>query len=212
MLIYHDPARIQTIEVPLKPIRPPSSLLHLLVAGIFGLISVEACSPAAARPAGLVAHPAAEWKGEDQDLFGDSVDVGAFPPPGSAPVRDEASEAKLLPRLNHADGVVLAKFVSVTSEPAGDKERFRLEMVVEGEPLLGKAPPGSPFILVVDPYDGAFGTIRAYSHKLIGQKVVVFYRRFGDDEDTVRNRFHMSAATPELLKFIADFGTKKQFK
>ncbi len=193
----------------MKPPNPLSPLLGLFLAGTIGLTG---CTPTSGRPPGLVGHPAAEWKGEDQELFGDTVDLGTFPPAGSPPIRDEANEAKLLGRLSRADGVVVAKFVSFTSEPAAGKERFRLELVVEGEPLLGKAPPGSPFVLVVDPAAGAFGTIRAHADKLIGRKVVVLYRRFGDDEETARNRFHLSPVTPELVKFISDFATKKQFK
>jgi len=186
-------------------------LRSLSVAAALALFGgLPSCSPPAPRVA-LAAHPPAEWTGDDHDLFADSIDLGAFPPPGSAPLRDEANEGKIVPRLDRADGVVLAKFVSVSSEPSGDKTRFRLELVVEGEPLLGKAPPESPFVLVVDPQDSAFGSIRGQGSKLIGQKIVVYYKRYGDDVDTLRNRFHLSGPTPALLKFISDYRTKKQF-
>lgn len=217
-MIYHAARRIQTTEVtPLLSIlssarraRPgwarPIGLVSCLALALAG----GACSPPPPRVA-LNAHATAEWKGDDKELFGDSVDQGAFPPPGSPPLRDEANEARIVPRVDRADGVVVAKFVSVTSEPAGDKQRFRLELAADGQPLSGKAPPESPFVLVVDPDAPAFGTIRAQGDRLIGQKVVVYYRRYADDADTLRHRFHLSAVTPGLLKFIADYKTKKQF-
>lgn len=187
-------------------------LRSLSIVAALALFSAlpAACSPPAPRIA-LAAHPPSEWTGDDHELFGDSIDLGAFPPPGSTPLRDEANEGKIVPRVDRADGVVLAKFVSVSSEPSGDKQRFRLELLVVGEPLSGKAPPESPFVLVVDPQDPAFGSIRAQGDKLIGQKIVVYYKRYGDDVDTLRNRFHLSGATPALLKFISDYRTKKQF-
>lgn len=208
-MIYHAARRIQTTEV--TPLLSKLSFSRLALSVTLSVnLSVAACSPPPPRVA-LHAHATAEWKGDDKELFGDSVDQGAFPPPGSAPLRDEANEARIVPRVDRADGVVVAKFVSVTSEPAGEKQRFRLELVAEGQPLSGKAPPESPFVLVVDPDAPAFGTIRAQGDRLIGQKVVVYYRRYADDADTLRHRFHLSAATPALLKFIGDYTTKKQF-
>lgn len=155
--------------------------------------------------------PESAWTGSDAVLFDDGVDVGALPVSDAPPGRDESNEAQIPSRINAAEGVVLAKFISVSTEPSGDRKRYRLELIMEGEPLSGMAPPEMPFSLALEPEAPAYGTIRALDSRLIGRKMVVFYRRYATDEGTAVIHFHLSPPTKAVLEAIQLHTTRKQF-
>lgn len=153
--------------------------------------------------------PDTAWTGSEAVLFDDGIDVGALPLGDVPPSRDESDEAQIPSRIDAAEGVVLAKFISVSTEPSGDRKRYRLELVVEGEPYAGVAPPDSPFSLALEPEAPAYGTIRALDARLIGRKIVVFYRRYSTDEGEAVIHFHLSPPTKSVLEAINLHTTRK---
>jgi hypothetical protein len=155
--------------------------------------------------------PESAWTGSEAVLFDDGVDVGALPISDAPPSRDESNEAQIPSRINAAEGVLLAKFISVSTEPSGDRKRYRLELTIEGEPYAGVAPPDMPFSLALEPEAPAYGTIRALDSRLIGRKMVVFYRRYANDDGAAVIHFHLSPATKPVLEAIQLHTTRKQF-
>lgn len=155
--------------------------------------------------------PESAWTGSDAVLFDDGVDVGALPVSDAPPGRDESNEAQIPARINAAEGVLRAKVISVSTEPSGDRKRYRIELTIEGEPLAGLAPPDMPFAIVLEPEAPAYGTIRALDSRLIGRKMVVFYRRYATDEGTATIHFHLSPPTKPVLEAIQLHTTRKQF-
>ena len=155
------------------------------------------------------AKPETAWTGSEAVLFDDGVDVGALPVGDVAPTRDESSEAQIPARIDAAEGVILAKVISVSTEPSGDRKRYRIELQIEGEPYSGMAPPDMPFALALEPEAPAYGTIRALDARLIGRKLIVFYRRYATDDGTAVYHFHLSPPTKAVMEAIQLHTTRK---
>ena len=154
-------------------------------------------------------RPAFAWAGEDASLFDDGIDIGTFAQPGSGSANED-DEAAIPSRVFKADGTVLAKVIGVNSEPVGDKNRYRLELVVDGDALSGATPP-APFELKIEPGSPAFGAIRSQEAQLIGKKLVVYFRRYAsDDSDEAITHFHISPNTPKVMGIIHDTATRKK--
>ena len=156
-------------------------------------------------------RPASAWSGQDATLFDDGLDVGALAPPGTTTTAEEDSETAITNRTYAADGVVLAKVIGVSSEPVGDKNRYRLELTIEGDALAG-AKPESPFTLKVGAGTPSYGTVRSQDAQLIGKKFVVFYRRYADEEgaDEPITHFHLSGNNERVLGVIRAAMTRKK--
>lgn len=152
-----------------------------------------------------------EWTGAEALLFDDGIDVGALPSGDGPPGRDESNESLIPQRMDAADGVLLAKFIGVHTEPSGDRKRYRLELAPEGEPYVGVAPPDAPFVLALEPEAPAYGTVRAQDARLIGRKMVIFYRRYANDDGQAVIHFHLSPPTKPVLEAIHLHKTRKQF-
>jgi hypothetical protein len=186
--------------VPLNRIR--RLLLTLLMA-----VLALACGPSKPVAVGPT-RPHAQWTGEEAELFDDGIDIGAVA--GSNANASPDDEVKAANRAIKGDGVVVAKVVGVSSEPVGEKRRFRLELRVEGNALAG-AKIDSPFTLVVEPSAPAFGIVRTQDTQLIGARFVVFYRRYAaDDGGDPITHFHLSATDKRVLDAIERAKTKKQ--
>ena len=156
-------------------------------------------------------RPESAWTAGEALLFDDGIDVGALPLGDVAPTRDEAAESLIPQRIDAAEGVLLAKFIAVSTEPAGDKKRYRLELVPEGDAFHGKAPPDSPFAIKLGPEAPAYGTIRAQDSRLIGRKIVIFFHRYLSDDGEAVIHFHLSPPTKTVLEAIHVHKTRKQF-
>lgn len=182
----------------------------LLVAALAALVSLgTACTPA--KPAAGPTRPHAEWTGEQAQLLDDGIDVGALPLGDAAPGRDETSEALIPKRMEASDAVAIAKVIAVSTEPVGGKRRFRLELAIV-EPLFRKAPEGN-IVLTVEPTAPAYGTVRAGESKLIGRKLVVFFRQYAaEDGGDAITHFHLSPTTKTVLESISTHATKSQFQ
>jgi len=173
-----------------------------------GALLLGACGPSSAGAKGP-SRPISAWAGEDATLFDDGIDIGAFAGPGSGSANAD-DEAAIPARVYKGDGVVLAKVIGVNSEPVGDKNRYRLELVVEGEPFAGAKPP-SPFELKIEPGAPAFGAIRSQEAQLIGKKLVVYFRRYASEEqEEAITHFHLSPDTPRVLSLVKDAATRKK--
>ena len=171
-------------------------------------LALGACGPSHPEAKGP-SRPQSQWVGEEAELFDDGIDVGAVP--GSAASSGaEDIEAKAATRTLKGDGVVLAKIIGVASEPVGDKQRFRLELLTDTAPLAG-AKIDSPFTLVVPPDSPSYGTVRSQEAQLIGKKFVVFFRRYAGEEggDPVTH-FHISGNDKRVLDAVERAKTKKQ--
>lgn len=184
-------------------------------AGRFVVLSavllLGACKPSAGGPKGPT-HPVAEWAGEEKQLFDDGIDVGALPSGNVPPSRDESNEALIPRRMDTADAVVLTKVIGVHSEPVGDKKRYRVEVAVEGSPLFAANAPPESFSLTFGPESSSYGTVRAVEARLIGRKLVVFYREYaGEEGDPSVLHFHISPPTKAVLDAIELHKTRKQF-
>lgn len=185
------------------------------IAATLALATVlGACKPVVKGPS-LPTRPHSEWTAEEAQLFDDGIDVGAFPVGDAAPSRDEANEDRIPARIDAADGAVVAKIVGVTSEPMGDRKRYRLELVQEGPALSGASAP-VPFTLLLEPEAPAYGTIRSQDAKLIGRKVVVFFKRYAPESPEMDGaepitHFHLSPASPPVLDAIKLHKARKQF-
>ena len=191
--------------------RPRFVARGLIVALLaFAPMGLVACGPATPTAHGPV-RPAAAWTGEDVELFDDGIDVGAVPMPGTSEGKDDGNDARIASRTTKADGVVVGKVIGVSSEPVGEKNRYRLELLVEGEPLAG-AKPDSPFTLIVENTAPAFGTVRSQDAQLIGKKFVVFFRRYAAEEgaDEPITHYHLSAAIPRIVEQVNNAATRKK--
>jgi hypothetical protein len=154
-------------------------------------------------------RPISAWAGEDATLFDDGIDIGTFAQPGSGSANAD-DEAAIPSRVYKADGTVLAKVIGVNSEPEGDKNRYRLELAVDGDPLSGANPP-VPFEIKVEPSSPAFGAIRSQEAQLIGKKLVVYFRRYAsDDSDEAITHFHISPNTPKVMGIVKDTAMRKK--
>jgi hypothetical protein len=170
-----------------------------------------ACKPSRDGAQGPT-RPVAEWTGEEKQLFDDGIDVGAFPLGDAPPSRDESNEALIPRRMDAADAVVLAKVIGVHAEPIGDKRRYRLEVTVEGDPLYAANAPPSTFSMNFSPESTAYGTVRALEARLIGRKLVVFFRQYaGDEGSDAIVHFHVSPPSKAVLEAIELHKTRKQF-
>lgn len=174
-------------------------------------LALCSCTPKAKGPQGPT-RPLSSWVGEEAQLFADTMDTGALPPnvPGSD--RDDENEAKIPRRLDLADGVVGAKIIGVNSETRAEKNQFRVELAVEGQPLAGKGI-DSPFTLIVYPDSAPYAALKSGGSNLIGRKVVIFFKRYApveEGEDPITH-FHLAPMTPAVLKAIDTAKTRKQF-
>ena len=196
MLIYHGPALSPQIpaaprEVIVFVARP------LLIAALATLMALGCPGPRG--PVGPT-RPHAEWTGDQAQLLDDDVDAGALQLEGT-PARDRKSEAKIPLRLDASDAAVVAKVIAVSSEPVGAHARFRLELAVV-ETLAGTPSEGS-IVLKVEPTSPSFGAVRSVGPRLIGRKLVVFYRQYvAEDGGDPITHFHLSAATEPLLEAV----------
>jgi hypothetical protein len=176
-------------------------LLCVLVAGL-GL-SLTACPPANPQ-ANVPTRPISKWAGTEATLFDDGIDIGAVPAAKEVePPRDDHNDQLIGARLRDADGVVIAKVKGVSREPVGDGQRFVVDLLVEGEPLMGKAPSGA-LVLRVGPDSPAFGTVRGREQEIVGRRLVVYYRLYAPppDSDEATLHFHLSGASAGLLEDI----------
>jgi hypothetical protein len=188
--------------------RIPLFIRSLRYAFLLTLILASGCGKTQTDPR-LPAKPESAWTGSEAVLFDDGIDVGAMPVGDVAPTRDEAAEAQIPSRIDAAEGVILAKIISVSTEPSGDRKRYRLELTMEGQPYSGTAPPDMPFSLALEPEAPAYGTIRALDSRLIGRKLVVFYRRYATDDGTAVYHFHLSPPTKAVVEAIERHTTRK---
>jgi hypothetical protein len=173
-----------------------------------GVLVLGGCGGATTGAKGP-SRPISAWAGDEATLFDDGIDIGTFSQPGSGGANAD-DEAAIPSRVYKADGTVLAKVIGVNSEPMGDKNRYRLELVVEGNPLSGAMPP-SPFELKVEPSSPAFGAIRSQDAQLIGKKLVVYFRLYAsEDQDEAITHFHISPNTPRVMSIVQDTATKKK--
>jgi hypothetical protein len=114
--------------------------------------------------------------------------------------------------MDAADAVVLTKVIGVHSEPIGDKKRYRVDVAVEGAPLFAANEPPANFSMTFAPESPAYGTVRALDARLIGRKLVIFYREYaGEDGDPSVLHFHLSPPTKAVLDAIELHKTRKQF-
>ena len=177
-------------------------------------LALAACAKPGSKDPAMPTHPHSAWTAEEAQLFDDGIDVGAIPPGEGPPSRDEANEDRIPARVDAADGVVLTKVVGVSSEPMGDRKRYRIELVQEGAPLVGASAP-VPFTLSLEPEAPAYGTIRSQDAKLIGRKLVVFFKRYApgleDDVTDPITHFHLSPESPAVLDAIQLHKTRRQF-
>ena len=186
----------------------PPFARNLFVAVAFGALVLGACGGSSAGSKGP-SRPVSAWAGEDATLFDDGIDIGTFAQPGSG-TSNADDEAAIPSRVYKADGTVLAKVIGVNSEPVGDKNRYRLELLIDGDPLSGAMPP-SPFELKVEPSSPAFGAIRSQEAQLIGKKLVVYFRRYAsEDSDEAITHFHISPNTPKVMGIVKDTATRKK--
>ncbi len=193
--------------------RSPLAVVAASVTRAVSLV-LGACGKPAPKGPALPSRPHSAWTAEEAQLFDDGIDVGAIPPGDAPPSRDEANEDRIPARVDTADGVVIAKGVGVSSEPMGDRKRYRIELAQEGEPLAGASVP-VPFTLSLEPDAPAYGTIRSQDAKLIGRKLVVFFKRYAPDpeEDAVEaiTHFHLSPASAAVLDAIKLHKARRQF-
>ena len=140
------------------------------------------CGPSLKAPKGPT-RPESAWAGEDAALFDDGIDIGAISAMGGTGSNqgDDGNDLKITSRVYNGDGVVLAKVIGVSSEPVGEKNRYRLELLVQGEALAG-AKIDSPFTLKIEPTSPAFGSVRSQDAQLIGKKFVVFFKRYASED------------------------------
>lgn len=182
---------------------------RLCVVALAALVSVgAACTPPKA-PSGPT-RPQSEWAGPEAQLLDDGIDVGALPLGDTPPGRDEASEELIPRRMDVSDAVVLAKVIAVSTEPIGaNKKRYRLELATV-ETLSGTAPDHA-IVLTVEPSAPAFGTVRALEARLIGRKLVMFFRQYAaEDGGDPITHFHLSAPTKPVLEAVSLQSTKKE--
>src|SRR4051812_46061599 len=116
--------------------RPAFALAAMLAVAVTS--GTLACGPGTTSAKGP-ARPASAWAGEDADLFDDGIDIGAISATGGTggTTADDSNDVKITSRVYQADGVVLVKVIGVSSEPVGEKNRYRLELAIEGEALAG---------------------------------------------------------------------------
>lgn len=185
------------------------SITRHVIAATLAIAALVGCTPTSKGPQGPT-RPIAAWTGEEARLLDDGIDVGAVPLGDAAPLRDEESEALVPQRVAASDGVLVAKVIAVSAEPLADnKKRFRLELSVV-ETLAGKSP-GATLELEIAPNGPAFGTVRALDARLIGRRVVVFYRRYASEDGDAITHFHLSAATKEMVEAVGLHKTKSEF-
>lgn len=180
--------------------------LPISIPAIALVLGLGACGAGNAGAQGP-SRPISAWAGDEATLFDDGIDIGTFSTPGSGGSNTD-DEAAISPRVYKADGVVLAKVIGVNNEPVGDKNRFRLELVVDGEPISGAKPP-SPFELKIEPTSPAFGAIRSQDAQLIGKKLVIYFRRYAGDEEAITH-FHISPNSPKVMSLVKDAATRKK--
>lgn len=156
-------------------------------------------------------RPISAWTGEEAQLFEDGIDRGAIPLGNEEPARDEGNEEKIPARAEAADGVLVVKVVGFGAEPFGEQTRFRVEVVADGPPLVGRGIEGT-LPLSVEPRAPSYGTIRASDARLIGRKLVLFYKRYAaDDGGEPITHFHLAPVTVPILEAIQLYKTRKQF-
>ncbi|MBI2392498.1 MAG: hypothetical protein HYV09_23135 [Deltaproteobacteria bacterium] len=184
-------------------------ITQLVIAATLAIAAAAGCTPSPKGPQGPT-RPIASWAGDEAKLLDDGIDVGAVPLGDAAPARDEASEELVPQRIEASDGVVVAKVIAVSAEPLSDKrKRFRVELSVT-ETLAGKAP-GATLELEIAPNGPAFGTVRALDARLIGRRLVVFYRRYVSEDGEAITHFHLSPPTKEMLEAVGLHKAKSQF-
>jgi hypothetical protein len=192
------------------PVNVRSIALHFLF-GVAVVTSLGGCTPPAKGPTGPT-RPLSAWSGEEAQLFGDTIDAGALPPGVQQPSRDEENEAKIPRRLDLADGVVGAKIIGLSAESRAERNIYRLELAIEGEPYAGKGIE-SPFSIIAEPETTTYSAVKSGGNGIIGRKVVVFFKRYAAPEegDVPITHYHIAPLTPAVLKAIETAKTRKQF-
>ena len=184
----------------------PAHSRSLLAALLGASLTLTACPPPGA-PAAPPAHPAAEWTGTEAKLFDDGIDVVAVPAAAEVePPRDDSNDPLIGQRLSDSDGVFVVKVRGVSREPIGGQLRFKVELVIEGEPLTGRAP-GHSLLLFIGPDSPCYGTVRGREAEIVGRKLLMYYRAYvpPKDADGPSFHYHLSGVS---TGFMAD--VKKQ--
>jgi hypothetical protein len=137
-------------------------------------LAFESCSELTAPPA--VAQPLSSYGGHAAELFDDTIEPSAvgFEVGGGGQL--SAAQA-LTERTQSADSVLLARVVTVTSQPdpAGRSWQVGLHTLAN---LAGPRPRSGDFTLSVAASDPAAGILRAVEARLVGVTFVVLLREF----------------------------------
>lgn len=189
--------------VPVRLFRPSLLAAALLLAA--------ACTHDKVDP-NVPTRPLSSWVAEEAQLFDDGIDVGAIPPGSGQPERDEANATRIPRRVDTADGIATVKVIGVSSEPLGDRTRYRIELEVDGNPIIGRMP-GPRFTITVEPEAPSFATIRANAERIVGRKLVIYLKSYAaaEEGDEPVIHFHLSPASPSVLQGIDTYKTKRQF-
>jgi hypothetical protein len=150
-----------------------------------------------------VAQPLSSYGGHAAELFDDTIEPSAvgFEVGGGGQLL--AAQA-LTERTQSADSVVLARVVTVTSQPdpAGRSWQVGLRTLAH---LAGPRPRTGDFTLSVAASDPAAGILRAVEARLVGVTFVVLLRDFASGErggSVTATHFHVVRDSREQLDAI----------
>jgi hypothetical protein len=137
-----------------------------------------------------------EYTPEESRIFDDVLAPTVF---GHAaePITDDGDMAQAV-RLADFVGTVLVS--TVTEEALAGTTAYVLVLRPSGPPLSGRAM-GEPVELRIRPGDPAYARVGSAGRTLVGQKLILFSRRYAEGEEP-RVRFHGEGDSPELRQAI----------
>ncbi|MFI5296830.1 MAG: hypothetical protein ACHREM_01920 [Polyangiales bacterium] len=171
-------------------------------------LSLAGCGAATTTTGGpkVPVRPLSAWAGEQAKLLDDGLDLGAIHvgEVSAVDVQDE-DFTSMDRRVDVAEGAFKAKIVGINAEDNGAMVHYKLEVALQGEPLFGPKL-DAPIVLVVEKRDPSYGTVHAAESVIVGQTIVVFFRRYEPETPggEVTLHFHMTVPSARVLKEIVD--------
>ena len=164
------------------------------VAAAVAMAVAVGCGPATTQ-----IRPQAPWDPELAPFFDDAADFIADPGglEGSW-ATDYAGE--LRGRVDAADLIARVLVTTVREDISIDGTR-RKHLVMQVTSVLdGQEPPEARLQVAVDEGSAGFDTVDRNVRRLLANRFVAFVRWYEDDEGTLRSHWHLSPASPQVIR------------
>jgi hypothetical protein len=165
------------------------------------LITLSACAGTTGAAQTSARFSAIEtWADASKSLLDDDMDPGTFA--ASEVGGADAIDAKLASqRIDVSEGVIVAKNVETSHEVSSSVERYDLHFSIEQQ-LAGPRFTDPEFQMQISSATPVFASVKSLDQRMIGVRLIIFFKRYRDPDGNVITHFHFAAASTKSIETI----------